>query len=269
MSVLSAILLAWLFQQPAAPPHVVTDAQTQAPVPFARVLLARTDGHLTQSVVIHADARGRFSLDDVPAGTYRLFAEHDDHLRASYSPPISIGADKAVPAISIALIPTVVIAGRVFDEIGVPAAKVYVRAHTIAPAGPSADIAAEARTNDLGEYRLFGLAPGTYAISAEPYQGPRIGTVDMPGGRGSAEPRYIVPTPPCPDCRGEGQGMQGLASLLGAGAFIHPLALTGQTYPRVYFPGTADATQAKPLTVDAGARLDSIDLRLILKERSP
>jgi hypothetical protein len=269
MKWLAAVWLLWSLQAPQEPAHLVIDAKTQAPVAFARVLFARTDAPLGQSVVVEADARGHFKTDAVPAGTYRVFAEHDDYMRGSRAEPLSIRAGEAVPAMSIALTPTAVIAGRISNETGEPAVKVYVRAYRVTPAGPSADVSAEARTNDLGEYRLFGLEPGAYIVTAQPYTAPSIGTVETPGGRGPTTPQYIVPTPPCPDCRGEGRGMQAITQLTGAGAYIHPFALTGQSYPRVYFPGSIDAAQAKPVTVDAGARLDGIDMRLILKNGGP
>jgi hypothetical protein len=62
--------------------------------------------------------------------------------------------------------------------------------------------------------------------------------------------------------------MQGLAALLTSGAFIDPLALTSQSYPRVYFPGTVELTQAKAITAEPGARLEGLDIRLVLVERS-
>ncbi len=120
-------------------------------------------------------------------------------------------------------------------------------------------------TNDLGEFRLFDLAPGTYAVSAEQYPGPSIGTVELPSGRaGLTGLQYIVPTPPCADCRGEGRGMRALSGLLAAGDFIDPGALTKLTYPRVYFPGTVDAAQAKGVILRPGSRVDGIDLRLVV-----
>ena len=269
---LVAVILAMGLLQAAktpAPGGTVIDARTQAPLPFARVLFAKVDAPLTESIVVETDAQGRFSTATVPAGTYRIVAEHDDYLRGLYATPMSVPAGKAAERISIALTPTAVLAGRVFNEHGVPAARVYVRAHRVNDNAVNAETVAESRTNDLGEYRLFGLAPGAYGISAEPYLAPSIGTVTLPGTTtGSNEPRYIVPTPPCPDCMGEGRGMQGLAGLLTSGAFIHPLALTGQSYPRVYFPGTVELTQAKVITAEPGARLEGLDIRLILIDRS-
>ena len=271
MRLIAVILAMGLLQatKTQAPGGTVIDARTQAPLPFARVLFAKVDAPLAESIVVETDAQGRFSSATLPAGTYRVVAEHDDHLRGSYATPVSIAPGKAAERISIALVPTAVLAGRVFNEHGAPAPKVYVRAHRVHDNAVNAETVAESRTNDLGEYRLFGLAPGAYGISAEPYIAPSIGTVTLPGTTaGSNEPRYIVPTPPCPDCRGEGRFTQGLSVLLTSGAFIDPLALTGQSYPRVYFPGTVELAQAKAITAEPGARLEGLDLRLVLIDRS-
>ena len=272
MRLFAVILAMGLLQatKAAAPAGIVIDAKTQAPLPMARVLFAKVDTPLAESIVVETDAQGRFSTATLPPGTYRIVAEHDDHLRGLYATPVTVSTGKAVERISIALTPTAVLAGRVFNEHGAPAPKVYVRAHRVNDNAVNAETVAESRTNDLGEYRLFGLAPGAYGISAEPYMAPSIGTVTLPGTTtGSNEPRYIVPTPPCPDCRGEGRSMQGLAGLLNSGAFMDPLALTGQSYPRVYFPGTVELAQAKAITAEPGARLDGLDIRLVLASRKP
>lgn len=266
MRLLTALWLIFSIQG-SQPSNTVVDAKTTAPVAFARVLFARADGPLAQSVVVEADARGTFTAAAVPTGTYRVFAEHEAYVRGAWAAPVSITAGRPVAGITITLIPTAVISGRISTETGEPAMKVFVRAHRMTAEGPGADVLAEARTNDLGEYRLVGLEPGSYVVSAEPYAAPSIGPVEMPGGRGGPQGlQYIVPTPPCPDCRGEGRGMQAISQITNAGAFIHPFALTGRTYPRVYFPGTTEKADAKAITAEAGARLDSIDIRLVLKE---
>jgi hypothetical protein len=269
---LVSIVLLWSLQSPQAPKtsaNTVVDAKTHAPVAFAQVLFARTDAPLTQSIVVKTDERGQFVTTSVPPGAYRVFAEHEAFMRGAWAEVVSITAGQPVTGLSITLTPTAVIAGRITTQTGDPAVKVYVRAHRMTAAGPAVEVIAEARTNNLGDYRLFGLEPGSYVVSAEPYTAPSIGVVQLPPGARPATtppaPSYIVPTPPCPDCRGEGRGMQAMSQLLGTGAFIDPRALTGHTYPRMYFPGTMDATEAKAIAAGAGARLDNVDIRLVLK----
>ena len=252
---LLVIFSALLLQQDFAPiAGVVIDAVTKAPVGRARVVLVRPDGPLNASHLAIADDDGRFRFE-VPAGPYRLFADRDDYIRAEHHTPIVLAAGQRVGDISIAIVPTGVISGRVLTEFGEPASKIFVRAL------PESQVVAtfprwvaESQTNDLGEYRLFSLPPGKYFVSALRYPGPQIdGTT------------YRVPTPPCPDCRGEGASMMGLVGILKTGAFIAPSALTKRSYPPVYFPGTTDMTAGQPIEVRPGAEVYGIDLTLIVK----
>ena len=251
MSAVLVVLLMLGFQpQPTASvAGVVIDSETKAPIGRARVLLARIDAHLSQSLVVIADERGAFATSQVPPGTYRVFADREGYRRGEHGATLTTAAGERIANLTIALTPTAVISGRVTTESGEPLSKIYVRALS-----GSDVVAAEARTNDLGEYRLFGLEPGGYIVSAERYPGPRIeGTT------------YRIPTPPCPDCMGEGTAMPGLVGLLKTGGFIDPLALTGRTYPTVYFPGVTDRASAQRVEVAPGREVYGIDLRLVVR----
>jgi hypothetical protein len=198
------------------------------------------------SVVTRTDEQGRFTIAKVPPGTYRVFAVDPDYLRNEYASPIVISG-KPVTNVAIAMTRSAVIAGRVTNEHGDPAPGVFVRAWT------QAGQVAEAKTNDLGEYRLFGLEPGNYTISAERYLPPRIeGTT------------YLGPTPPCPDCMGEGEFRQQVAALLKTGAYIDPRVILNRSYPAVYFPAATDRAVATPVSARSGVTA-GIDLRLIVK----
>jgi hypothetical protein len=250
------LLLAIAVQQPATTVSgVVTDSVTKSPVAAARVLLARVDGPLTESLLAIGDTGGRFQVTDVPAGSYRVFADRDDYLRGEHRGVVQVRSGQPVRDLAIVLTPTGVISGRVMNEHGEPASKIVVRALTESQVlSTFPKWVAEARTNDLGEYRLFSLPPGRYIVSAQRYPGPQIeGT------------NYRIPTPPCPDCRGEGTATIGLAGLLKTGAFIAPPALTGQVHPAVYFPGTTDLAAGQRIEVRPGAQVGGIDLTLIVK----
>ena len=240
---LGAIVLATAQHVGSGVSGVVVNAATRQPVAGATVLLVRPEA-VAGAVLVHTDDRGRFAFPGTPPATYRLVAEHDDFIR-EISPEVVVEGGSGAPAVTLALTPTAVISGRVTDEHGAPIGKVYVRAVTTR-------VVAETRTNDLGEYRLFGLAPDTYVIEAQRYPGPAI-----------QNNRLNSPTPPCPDCRGEGSMMQALGPLLASGGFIDARALTGQTSPSVFYPGTTERGAATPLKAGDGARIEGIDVQLI------
>jgi hypothetical protein len=261
VKILITILLAVVLQEPQASVEgIVVRSGTSRPVGSARILLARTDGPITASIVGRTDKIGRFTLSSVPPGRYRLFVEHADYVRTEFATPVIVAAGQRVQNISISLTPLGVITGHVLNELGDPASKIYVRA----AASGGSTITAETRTNDLGEYRLFGLPPGAYLVSAERYAGPRI-EQSPPNGFGRGAPIYVTPTPPCPDCPGEGRSMVSLATVVGAGNFIDPFALSGQTAPVLFFPGTTDRAAAQPVEVEPGNERSGINFQLIVR----
>jgi hypothetical protein len=235
----------------------VIDVVTRQPIVGASVLLVRSDV-LTACTVVNTDDQGRFILANLSAGSYRVRVGRDKYLPSELTPVEIKDHGTTKDGMMPTLTPEAVISGRVTDPDGEPAVRVFVRAYS------GEKLAAEARTNDLGEYRLFGLASGAYVISAERYPGPRVETSTQMGGRTFPGAAVITPTPPCPDCPGEGMGRLSLSSILSTGAFIDPRALTGETYPTVFYPATTDRDQATPIKVKAGARIDAIDLTLIV-----
>ena len=244
--VLTLIALFGIQDTPAIRGLVIDDG-TKQPIAGASVILVRPDA-LAAAIVVSTDAVGRFAFEKVPPGTYRILAEHDDYVRSAVSEPIEVGSGDSVTNPTLTLTASAVISGRVIDEQGAPVSKIVVKALA------GAVVAGQTRTNDLGEYRLFGLPPGAYIVSATRYPGPSI------------EGNFVqTPTPPCPDCPGEGTMRQSLTGLLASGSFIDPRALTGQTYPEVFYPGTTERAAATPVKAGPGARIDGIDLQLVVR----
>jgi hypothetical protein len=129
------------------------------------------------------DAEGMFEFKDLPGGTYRMSASPDQYATqylgtaygakrpnapGSFEPgqPIQLSDGQSFTA-SIALIRGGVITGHVADENGNPLARVQV--YTLFfPAGALRGLrSGGAQTDDLGSYRLYGLAPGDYVVVAE------------------------------------------------------------------------------------------------------
>jgi hypothetical protein len=81
---------------------------------------------------------------------------------------------KNLNGIAFRLLPPGVITGTVYDEDGEPVIRAQVRALRVAGSGAHRQIgeAASGQTNDLGEYRIWGLQPGKYLVAAT-YQPPQ------------------------------------------------------------------------------------------------
>ena len=145
--------------------------------PLARVEVRATAGALHVNKVALTDANGRYEIVQLPAGRYSVSTNKENYVRASYGErrplgpgiPIEIGNGQVVPRIDFVLQRTAAIAGRIVDEFGDPAPSVMVMPmrytyvngeRRMQPSGRSAT------TNDLGEYRVYGLIPGRYFVSA-------------------------------------------------------------------------------------------------------
>jgi hypothetical protein len=125
------------------------------------------------------DAEGRFELRELPAGSVVLRASKTGFVAQQFgqrSPfsaadPVTLGDGQQFTA-DFALLRGGVITGRVFDEFGDPVANVRVAAlrSQLTAAGPrlAAASGGPGLTDDTGAYRLYGLAPGTYYVSATP-----------------------------------------------------------------------------------------------------
>ena len=160
----------------------VSNAATGEPVRRALVYMRRIDTspgvtnvQVTQSGT--TDAAGRFALSGIAPGKYRLSAERSGFLTTQYG---SRGPNKAGTLITLEpgqkssdmtmrLTPHGVIAGRVVDDEGepVPNANVQALRQQYMQGQKELVRTGGGTTNDLGEYRVFGLPPGRYFVSAE------------------------------------------------------------------------------------------------------
>jgi protocatechuate 3,4-dioxygenase beta subunit len=159
----------------------VSNAATGEPVRRALVSLRRLDmppGTTTIQVTHTAatDAAGQFAMEGIAPGKYRLVAERNGFLATQYGSRgpgkagtlITLEAGQKSTGLALRLTPHGVITGRVLDEEGdpVPGASVQVSRQVYAQGRRQMSRTSDASTNDLGEYRVFGLVPGRYFVSA-------------------------------------------------------------------------------------------------------
>jgi hypothetical protein len=139
------------------------------------------------------DQDGRFDFSALPARELLVMVRKGGFIDA----PIVTVTPRAAATLDVGDIRLArgsAIAGRLLDEFGEPVEAATVTGHRVTfPAPGSPKLAAErsAVTNDLGEYRLFGLRPGYYYVSARPTPAGAAAPTFFPGTAIQAEAQVV------------------------------------------------------------------------------
>jgi hypothetical protein len=150
----------------------VTNSETGGGVSKARVELSASEtdpnAHLTVT-----DGAGYFAFSGIAAGQYHVEAARAGFManpRGS-ARNVTVASGRAPDEVALALQPEAVLAGHVLDG-SAPVVNAIVIASRVALIAGHRRLRLVNRTytNDLGEYRLFGLPPGRYFLSAS-YRG--------------------------------------------------------------------------------------------------
>ena len=195
----------------------VTTADSGIPL---RRALVHLSGSGRPARAAYTDDDGRYVFTQLPAGTYTISVNPGPQ-RAGYESAmyggsfnaavggatalyvvvgrgaqIELTAGQQLESVDVALPRAAVIAGRVTDASGEPAARVQVQALLIRP-GNEPSAAGNASTNDLGEFRMFNLRPGDYIVSASPPYNPS--SVEIEGDAVGFAPSYAPGVPSIAD----------------------------------------------------------------------
>ncbi|MFN0103065.1 MAG: carboxypeptidase regulatory-like domain-containing protein [Bryobacteraceae bacterium] len=143
-----------------------------APVRRAVVSLDGESGSARGKAMTGDD--GSFVIRELAKGRYWITAEKTGYLRGSYrgrtsggyGDPVELKDDTAKTGVDIVLPRQGVISGRVLDEAGEPAERVMVQAIPVRRTSSRNGFSNAASTNDLGEFRLTKLPPGSYRLLA-------------------------------------------------------------------------------------------------------
>jgi Carboxypeptidase regulatory-like domain len=181
----------------------VLDAASGRPLSHAEVTLSG------QAVLggprrVWTEGDGRYEFTGIPAGELLIGAQKPNFLRAMFgaSRPEGPGkrvtlANSQVLAIDFRLTRAGAITGKIVDEFGDPVTGAGVVAmryqyiqgsRRLTPAGRGGS------TNDVGEFRLYGLSPGQYFLSAT-IRGTGMGAADESPDRAGYAPTYYPGTP--------------------------------------------------------------------------
>jgi len=177
--------------------------------PLRKVFIRVSAPELREGRVTTTDADGRYEIRELPAGRYTLNASKGSFVSLQYGQlrpfepgkPLEILDAQTLEKVDFALPRGSVITGRVVDEFGEPVADAQVAPMRYVNQGGRRRLQPAGRqttTNDIGEYRLFGLPPGQYYVSATLRPGAMIGgaagAVIIQGGQASDDRSGYAPT---------------------------------------------------------------------------
>jgi Carboxypeptidase regulatory-like domain len=285
----------------AVPPRDRAAGQTGSAIIRGRVVAADTGKPLRRARIMAAAPElggeprttstgmdGRYELTDLPAGRYTLRVNRSGYMQLMYGQrrpleqgkPLQIADKQTIDDIDFALPRSGVIRGQIIDELSEPVADVPVfamrsmywqgRRRTV-PAAPPA------RTDDAGEFRIVGLAPGTYYVMANLRETWTVTENGVQQTLGYA-PTYFPGTTSMTDARrvtvsvGQDAVNTNFALMPGRTATISGTAADSSGRPLVSRPVNLLQEIAGPgmgMMMGSGTSLTSADGTFVLKNVSP
>jgi hypothetical protein len=247
----------------------VVAADTGAPIRRAQVRISSPEAQETR--ITTTDEQGRFELKELVGGRYTVTASKGGFVTLQYGQrrpgergtPVDLPAGQTIDKVTIGLPRGSVIAGRIVDEFGEPltGAQVSVLRYAyvngtrqLRPAG-QAD-----RTDDQGSFRVFGLSPGEYYVTAtlRDDRGPRMLARDDDAPSSGYAPTYFPGTTSAADAQrvvvNLGEEVNGVAF----GLTLVPLA---RVSGRVIGPAGASPSGPIMAVPDDAGRIDGGGMR--------
>jgi protocatechuate 3,4-dioxygenase beta subunit len=148
-------------------------------LPARRAIVRVTGSELREPRSTVTDVDGRYDIGDLPSGRFSVSASKNTYVTISYGQtrpmepgrPIEVGDNQIVEKVDFSLPRGGVITGRIVDEYGEPVANAVVQPMQNRFMGGQQRPMMSGQpftTSDTGEYRLWGLSPGQYFVSANP-----------------------------------------------------------------------------------------------------
>jgi protocatechuate 3,4-dioxygenase beta subunit len=209
----------------------VTAADTGMPLRRAAVRLSTTAAPNASTTT---DSNGQFEFVDLRAGEYTVTAVKGGFVQLSFGQQsiggaarrIQLAAGQRFDAAHIKLPRGGVLTGRVFDEFGdpIPEASVQVFRSQYMQGIRRLTAVRTTTSNDIGQFRVYGLAPGTYYLAGTLRSTPMVF---------QGNPALM----PDPERGGEG-------------------------FAQTFYPAALSPGDARPLTVDAGQEIANLEFAL-------
>lgn len=241
--ILTAVLSPVFAQTPQGTSEIrgrVLASANNAPLGPALVSLTSVPGPAQRMM---AGYDGTFVFRGLPAARVTITVTKPGYLDASQ--PIDIGPGASISDLLVRMQRQAVIAGRLVDDRGMPLVGVEVHALR------RAQIAGESRwldgpitsSNDRGEYRLAGLAPGDYTILARPDPDPEMPLLLT----------LLLTTPAF--------AADVMAGTMGAGSEVPRVDARVRRYPVTLFPSATTLARATIVAVRGDTEKTRTDLK--------
>ena len=215
--------------------------------PLRRAVVRIFGGDLREGRMTATDEQGRWELKDLPPGRFTVSAMKAGYVTLQFGQrrpfergrPVELRDGQTLEGIRFDLPRGSVIAGRIVDEFGEPVAETMVMAmryrflngrRRLVPAGRFS------QTDDLGQFRLYGLPPGEYYLGATLRSGMAFGLES--DSRTGYAPTYYP---------GTGSPQQAERLSLGVGAELAGVTFSLLPVRTVKVSGTAVDSQGRPM----------------------
>jgi Carboxypeptidase regulatory-like domain len=219
----------------------VLSAETGGPVRRAQIRISSPD---IGSKSAMTDADGRYEFRDLPAGRFNMSATKAGYVTIQYGQTRPFESGKAIDLTEgqvmdkadFSLPRGSAISGRLVDEFGDPIADALVSAMRSAWAGGRRRLQPTGRTagtNDLGQFRIYGLSPGDYYVSAT-FRGADMMAMEI-----------------------------AMSAMTGAGSGGPTGSNPNSGYAPTYFPGTPNGSEAQKITLAVGQEAQNTDFALL------
>ena len=213
----------------------IVAGDTGSPLRRAQVRISGPD---IGSKMALTDNQGRYEFKDLPAGRFNVSVSKSGYVTMQYGQsrpfepgrPIELVDAQVLQKADVSLPRGGVLAGRVVDETGEAVADADVTAMRMQFQNGTRHLVQTGRnatTNDIGQFRIYGLPPGDYFVSATLHNMSSM-ALDMLGG--------------------------GAAGSMGS----------NQTsgYASTYYPSTPNPAEAQRISLAVGQELPSVDIQL-------
>jgi protocatechuate 3,4-dioxygenase beta subunit len=224
--------------------------------PIRRAVVSVSSSELRGNRTAVTTDAGQFEIRDLPAGTYNLSVSKPGYVTTFYGsrrPGRAPGtpfllADNQRKELDVRETKGGVITGVVTDSFGRALTDVRVSILELRITGGEqrlTTVGNSAQTDEHGVYRTWGLAPGTYMVSATP----SFGQVNQIREITSTDMEWVQQ-----QLSGGGRGV------------LTPAPDAGRTvgYSTVYYPGVVDAASAAKVEVKAGEERGGVSIPLQL-----